>query len=457
MRVTLRHGLIIAIAGILVSTLMISAALTYWHAGHKLDVEMKSMLAAVQRTIRVALQDIEESPAGSRQVARLIRTYDHSRHVRVELKDASGHTLLASQPAPVAGGMPDWFFRLIETHEMSAVIDGLGPKADGSKIVITADPRNEAGEVWGDIKLHLSTLALFCVLALSILSALLRYALSPLDRIRTAFENMGQGRFGEKVPVAGPAEMEQLAEGFNRMSGLLLEIDDKNRQLDAQLEAVQEEERANLARDLHDEVGPLLFSIDVDATTIRDISAKKSEPRIGERAAAIQDAVAQVKDQVRTILWQLRPGLLLDLGLKNALENLTASLRSRHPGVTFALDVPPAGFSTRIEAVLLAIVREAVNNALKHGKPTIIQIRISANAAGTVEAVIVNDGGSMLDGPATGSLGVRSMQERARIAGGTLTIANLAGNRGVEVKLSLPAEMEAAKPQPTAQSTQRLQ
>ncbi|MGE5267097.1 MAG: hypothetical protein ACM3L9_07000, partial [Deltaproteobacteria bacterium] len=87
MRLTLRLGLALSIAGILLSTLLVSAVLTYWHAVHKVDVEMQSTLAAVQRTVRVALMDLPGAPTDETQVQRLVRTFDESRHVRVEVKN----------------------------------------------------------------------------------------------------------------------------------------------------------------------------------------------------------------------------------------------------------------------------------------------------------------------------------------------------------------------------------
>lgn len=457
MRVSLRLGLILAIAVILISTLAVGGLLTYWHAANKVDVEMKSTLAAVQRTIRVALQDMESTPSQTRQVERLIQTFDESRHVRVELKSKDDQTIIASRPAATAGNMPGWFFNLLAPRAETAVIEWPGGRAAGEHILVTADPFNEVGEVWGDVRLHLSTLALFCILTLAILSALLGYALSPLSRLLEAFDAIGRGRFGETVPLSGPKEMEQLATGFNRMSGFLKDINEKNKKLDEQLETLQEEERASLARDLHDEVGPLLFSVDVDATTIRELAHKKNEAKIAERAGAIQDAVSQVKEQVRSILWQLRPGLLLDLGLADALENMLAPLRARYPSVKFRIDVPKRSWRPQIDVALLAITREATLNALKHGKPTRIDIQIGSKNDRTVEAVILNDGGSLPETAAAGRLGLISMDERARLLGGRLDIVNTPDGRGVEVRISIPLNGPGAGPAPSIPSTTTLQ
>ncbi len=457
MRLSLRLGLILAIAAILLGTLSISAVLTYFHAVHKVEVEMQSMLSAVQRTIKVALQDIETSPSDERQVERLVRTFDESRHVRVELKDHAGAALVASTPAPAHSGMPSWFYRALSPPETTARVDWPQGTRSGQHILVTADPRNEAGEVWSDVRLHLATIFLFCLLTLAILSLLLGYALSPLARFLEAFDRTGRGQIGERLPVSGPLEIQSLALGFNRMSTLLRDTQEKNRRLDAQLEAVQEEERASLARDLHDDVGPLLFSIDVDATTIRNHSEKKADAKLIERAASIQDAVAQVKEQVRSILWQLRPGLVLDLGLANALENMLAPLKTRHPDTDFILDAPKRSWRPHIDIALLAIVREAVLNALKHGKPTRVEIRIGSPDGRTVEAVITNDGSTFAATTNTGSLGVISMHERTKLLGGRLTIVQTGDQRGVEVRASIPLDGPGGGPAPVVPSTQTLQ
>jgi two-component system sensor histidine kinase UhpB len=462
LRLSLRLGLILAIAVILASTLLVSALLTYRHAIHKIDVEMQSALAAAQRTVRVALQDIEDPGSediggDNRQVSRLLRTFDGNRHVRIELKTSAGDSVLTSKPADMAGSVPAWFINAIAPTESPARIDWPQGRSRGEYILVTADPRNEAAEVWGDSRLHLMTILLFCLLTLSILSILLSYALSPLSRFLSAFERMGRGEVGEMLPMKGPAEFQQLSAGFNRMSGLLAESHEKNRRLDEQLEAVQEEERASLARDLHDDVGPLLFSVDVDATTIRDIADKRGDAAVSERAASIQEAVAHVKEQVRSILWQLRPGVVLDLGLANAIENMLAPLRQRHADVTFRLDMPKRSWRPQIDIALLAIVREAVLNALKHGKPTRIDIRIASDDGRTVEALIRNNGSSLSKENATGRLGVISMQERTHLLGGRLDVINASDGRGVEVRVTIPLDGPGSGPAPSVPSTKTLQ
>ncbi len=437
-RVSLRLGLILALAAILAGTLLISAALTYRHASNKLAVEMQSAAGTGQRTIELALQDIASSNEPRRQLELLVKTFDDDRHLRAALADETGKTVTQSTPAPPGNGMPEWLFRFIANEPQSVSIplpQGIKPSG---RIVVTADPRNEAAEVWADVKLQLSTLMLFSALVFGLLSALLGYALRPLGQLQAGFETIGSGEFSQRVRAGGSAEFTRLSEGFNRMAGLLGEMQDKNQQLNGQLERVQEEERASLARDLHDDVGPLLFSVDVDATTIRELARSGGEAKIAERAASIQEATAQVKEQVRSILWQLRPGELLNLGLANSIENLVAFWTSRHPELEFTVDVPDSTWSPQTDITLLSVVREAVSNALRHGKPSHIAIRIAEATLNQVEAII-EDNGSGLQAPSPlGSFGLAGMKERAKLAGGTLEISNRSDGPGVRVALRLP-------------------
>jgi two-component system sensor histidine kinase UhpB len=136
---------------------------------------------------------------------------------------------------------------------------------------------------------------------------------------------------------------------------------------------------------------------------------------------------------------------------------MLAPLRLRHPGVTFRLDTPKRSWRPQIDIALLAIVREAVLNALKHGKPTRIDIRIASDDGRTVEALIRNNGSSLKNGTATGRLGVISMQERTRLLGGRLDVTNSTDGRGVEVRVSIPLDGPGSGPAPSVPSTQTLQ
>lgn len=442
MRLSLRLGLILAIAAILLGTLLLSAVLTYRHAALKLDVELDSAMDAARRSIERTLAIEHSNDLTRTDISSVVSAFDGSRHVSVTHVDAAGRPIAASAPARLTIEVPGWFMGALEPKPKTVSIPLTGAALGGELLSIRAEPGHEVAEVWGDVRLHFTTLAIFCGLTLALLSALIGYALAPLHTLLHAFERIGRAELGTTVPETGAAELARLTNGFNRMSAMLADIGERNRQLDRQLETVQEEERQSLARDLHDDVGPLLFSIDVDATTIRNKARALGEEDIAERAAAISNMVSEVKEQVRAILWQLRPGILLDLGLANALESLAAFWTQRHPDVQFVIEVADEARPPEVDGTTLSVVREAVSNALRHGRPKRVVITVAPIRDGIVRATITNDGGVLGADPSRGGMGLVGMRERAELMGGSLRVADTHLGDGVLVEIQLPASID---------------
>ena len=225
--------------------------------------------------------------------------FDGSRHVRAVLLDAAGapgswpsHPLHAQDNPP-----PRWFIALIDPH--AAPVQRLAtPGAGYSAILLVPDPVNEIGEAWAGVRDALLIVALLSVVAMVLIRRAVTRALRPLGALSGALARVGAGDFEARVATAGTVELERLAQGFNAMAEQLDSIDRENRRLNEQLLTVQEEERAELARDLHDEIGPYLFAVNIDAAAVRDLAAGGQPAAIPARADLIQSAVAHMQTQV---------------------------------------------------------------------------------------------------------------------------------------------------------------
>ena len=99
----------------------------------------------------------------------------------------------------------------------------------------------------------------------------------PLENLSAAFEHIGKGNYHGLVPAQGPPELTRLANGFNVMTQRLATVAAQNHRLNERLLTLQAEERADLARDLHDEIGPLLFAVDMTAATIERLAGSDRE------------------------------------------------------------------------------------------------------------------------------------------------------------------------------------
>jgi two-component system sensor histidine kinase UhpB len=207
---------------------------------------------------------------------------------------------------------------------------------------------------------------------------------------------------------------------------------------------LQEEERAELARDLHDEIGPFLFAAAIDAASIPPLLAAGATAEAGERAAAIRDAVAHMQSHTRAILGRLRPLSFGAVGLGEAIGNIIAFWRSRHPGIAFITDV--AGDDDSLDeaarATVCRVVQESVCNALRHGSPRCIEIKVMRDAEGVVVRVDDDGGGPGLNGVTPG-FGLVGMRERVQAQAGTLAIVARDGGHGLAVTARLPCEAAA--------------
>jgi len=202
---------------------------------------------------------------------------------------------------------------------------------------------------------------------------------------------------------------------------------------------VQEEERADLARDLHDEVGPLLFAVSVDATMIKQFAKEGDVDLVAARAHEIGESVGEMQRLVKSILGQLRPGVLLDLGLASALDSLVKFWRQRHPDIAFQLSCVEEGFGASVDAVVYRVVQEAVSNAVRHGQPRTVGIAIARDDDGRI-IVSVRDNGSGLGGKRHEfGFGLTGMRERVMALGGILTVLSGTGG-GLVVQARLPVE-----------------
>jgi signal transduction histidine kinase len=185
----------------------------------------------------------------------------------------------------------------------------------------------------------------------------------------------------------------------------------------------QEEERRGIARELHDGIVPALDSLGMEFRRAGSVSSS-------ERATALAQ-------QLRTLSRGLHPGVLDHLPLADAVEQLLATESSGDFQISLeAGELPELDFVHRLTGY--RIVQEAISNARRHAAATRVDISIEP-APGAID-VKIHDNGRGFVVPADAklaSLGLRSMRERARALGGTLTILS-APDEGTTIHAHLP-------------------
>jgi two-component system sensor histidine kinase UhpB len=276
---------------------------------------------------------------------------------------------------------------------------------------------------------------------MAVVSLAVGAAIRFLGRFQTGLQAISDSRYETRIDTKGPPEFVRLAQGFNHMAAQLSAFSRTNSQLYAQLQNAQEEERAEIARDLHDEVGPYLFALQVDAKAIGKIDT----PDASRLSASVREAVVHIQRHVRNILRQLRPVTQLEFGLEAAVGDLTAFWARRNPEIAFAVNVRLQSIlERRHEEVAYRIVQEAVSNAVRHGSPKSVRIDIQSTT-GDLSVMVQDDGSGAKsnaeDGISLGQAGIAGMRERVLALKGRLDIESVAG-RGVRLCAVLPLVQE---------------
>ena len=215
-----------------------------------------------------------------------------------------------------------------------------------------------------------------------------------------------------------------------------LRLLERNRELARQLIAVQENERRALARELHDELGQSCNAIRVEAAYIQ----RASDPREIHAAAARAGASAEsLYQHVRSLLRQLRPAELDELGLVAALQALCESWEERS-GVA-CLFFHDGSFDTLDETTattLYRVAQEGLTNVMRHAQAAQVRIALQRGAAGELQLRVEDDGRGFEPQQRSRGLGLLGASERAAALGGSLQIDSAPG-AGTRLRMSLPA------------------
>jgi two-component system sensor histidine kinase UhpB len=259
-------------------------------------------------------------------------------------------------------------------------------------------------------------------------AALLRWGLSPLDRLTRLMTTVDLLRPGQRLSVHGGGEVAELIRTFNAM---LERLEQERAASSGRVLLAQEAERRRIAQELHDEVGQSMTAILLGLKRAAD----DAPVPLREDLREVQEITRESLDEVRRLVRRLRPGVLDDLGLVSALTSLTEDFAT-HTGLQvtrrFAADLPPLEPET--ELVLYRVAQESLTNVARHANAQGAVVTLHHTDAGVVLAV--TDDGCGIKAPREGA-GILGMRERALLIGAALDITP-APRAGTQVKLAVP-------------------
>jgi signal transduction histidine kinase len=214
---------------------------------------------------------------------------------------------------------------------------------------------------------------------------------------------------------------------------------DELRALAAELQCVREQERTAIAREIHDELGQTLTSLQLGLAWIAARVAPSRQRSLQAKVTALAALVTSLIRSVRTIASALRPGVLDELGLVGALRSEAREFKT-HTGI-------PCGFRTNLGRVtfdrdgavaVFRIGQAALTNVARHAKASRVSVALARGKRDLI--LTVHDDGRgirAVDASGPGALGIVGMRERALALGGTLTVAGSRG-KGTTLKARIP-------------------
>lgn len=265
---------------------------------------------------------------------------------------------------------------------------------------------------------------------------LLQRRFGPLERLVDQMERADLSRPGANLrefePPSGPEEVARLHFAFRRM---LERLEAERRRASSAALNAQEEERARVARDLHDEVNQSLTGLLLRLEATR----RHAPPELAAELAEVRTVANQAMEELLTLARQLRPTALDDLGLKAAVAGLAEETRRQTGIPTYFEDRGPLGdVPGDVQLVLYRVAQEAFSNAIRHSGAEHMSVSIGRDADG-IALRVDDDGSGFTFEEGTGGLGLNGMRERALLVNGDLRIESRP-EKGTSVWLKVPIE-----------------
>jgi PAS domain S-box-containing protein len=257
---------------------------------------------------------------------------------------------------------------------------------------------------------------------------------------------LGTFAFYYRVVLAPAPGDVAIIERAARVAGIAIErkqLEEQLRELSAHVEAALEDERAGIAREIHDEIGQSLTALKMDVAWIARRAANGVEPVPREALLEKLDAMSALTDrvigQIRRISSELRPGVLDDLGLVAAIEWQAQDFETRSAiTCTLRASGSDAAIGRRESTAVFRVFQEALTNVSRHARAERVDVRIDVSPE-LLSLEVRDDGVGITPDAARNpkSLGLLGMRERAHRLGGTVTVGAVEPT-GTRVTLVVP-------------------
>ncbi|MFK4505840.1 histidine kinase [Bradyrhizobium daqingense] len=415
-------------------------------AGPRVQAEDQSVIRLAREFIEMIVADLNEAPDPDARLNQIARDLSRLRHVSIALHDAGGRPLTPPRTGADADtrGPPAWFVGLVHP-EQTAVSVPVSIQGKPGSLAITSHPIDEIAEIWDSIVTQLEVGSVIALVLFLLMTNVVGRALAPLQSLAKTMGEIEGGHYDARVTPGGAPELAAICGKLNHLAAALGEAVEDKRRLAERAVSLQDAERKEIARELHDEFGPYLFSLRAHASALAKLadSREPSAEAVRKHGSALLEQINALQQFTRRVLERLRPVGLAELGLRQALESLSRLWRESHPDVAIETTISPALGATgeTADLTIYRIVQEALTNVFRHASATSVNVVIEpAGQQGRdgrfcVRVRVSDNGRGMEPGQKLG-FGLVGMRERILALGGTLNVVS--GDGGLTVEALVP-------------------
>jgi len=461
-KLSLRARLNTILALVLMLGLAINIARLLLEAGPRVQAEDQSVIRLARGFVETLVAGLNESPDPEARLNRIIEDFNRLRHVSItrqqdasEAKppaadDRGDDRERSSVPAWFVAliGPPAWFVALVHPERTSVSVPATINGQPGS-LVITSHPNDEMNEIWDGIVTQILIGSVIAAALLLITMTVVSRALAPIGALTDAMTAIERGAYDTRVKPEGPPELAAIGDKLNHLAGVLGDAAEEKRRLAERVVSMQDVERKEIARELHDEIGPHLFALRAHVSSLVR-TAESRDPDLAavrKHGSAIWEQVNALQHFNRRVLEKLRPVGLAELGLREALAALLRLWRETRPDVVIETAISPSlgEAGETADLTIYRIIQEALTNVFRHADATRVEVTVEAaepsattrGRRGSVMVRVRDNGSGLLRDHKLGH-GLVGMRERVMALGGAVTVASADG--GVTVEAVVPCD-----------------
>jgi two-component system sensor histidine kinase UhpB len=415
-----------------------------------IEATRNSVRVEVEAGNRVATQLfanlVPDDGANGRGFSEFLARLGHVRATTIRLRGHKGETVYVSPPDARKAGRdaPQWYAALVAPEAMHRSF-----QTPEGVLEIDSDPESAIRDGWDDAVHMFQFGTVIFVLGNVLVFWLVRRATLPFTRIARGLDEVQRGAWRTRMPTYWHAEAGTIARAFNRMTKTIEDnLNARQEAIEATLRLEQsreladtvrariEDERREIARELHDETGQSVTAIKSLALAL--VRRQESDDTTRATAQLIAVTAGKLYVAMHGMIPRLRPLTLDALGLADALREQVGEWRRQHPAVEIALELdelPQVGDTATV--TVYRIVQESVTNALRHADAARIEIALVADANALRVKIADNGIGLPPDWQQAGRYGLRGIVERVQALGGAVRIGNRTP-RGALIDAEIP-------------------